>query len=256
MLNYIKSEIYRITRTKGIYLSFIFCALTIFAFNFALFYFKNQEGFRYGTTKFSYSSIYTSMSVLIYFVILICTVVQGDEYKYHTFKNSVAAGVKRSTMYFGRFLAEVVVCILFYVTISGLHIILGESLLKNSGVEYMNILVKSLLVCIPIFLACAAISHCFYYVFDNGVVAIVGVFSVVIVASKIIEFAALKLVFLRKIVPYLITNILNAKWDEAYNLTLTWDTTEGLVRTIAVGVVATIAFCIIGYEIFKKKELK
>lgn len=256
MLNYIKSEFYRIIRSKSVYISFAFCMAAILLLDFSLFYFKREVDFPYATTKFAFSSIYTNMNTLMYFVVMICTVVQGDEYKYHTFKNSVGAGVKRNTIYFGRFIAEFVTCMAFYVLICGTHIILGTILLNNSGIEYLNILLRSLIASIPLYVACIAVCHFLLYYFDTAVKAI-GVFVVFFtLLPTVIKLAGMKIELLAKLYNWLIPTMLSAKFDEEYNVALTWNTTTGFVQCFIMGIAVILIFSVIGVNLFHKKELK
>lgn len=256
MLNYLKSELYRVVRLKSVYMTFVFSAAILLLFNGALFYFRNTEGFRYATTKYSFSAIYTSMSILIYIVFMICSVVIDDEFKSRTLKNSVAAGVKRNTLYFGRFIIELVIGMIFYVLLNGLHILLGLSLLENSGSEYLHILIRSLIAGIPIYIACAALCHCLYYILDNAY-NVISIFVVIVtVIPKAIEFAGMKISFFNKLNEWIISSMLETKWDETYNLTLTWDTTNGLIRCYIGGMIGIIVFSVIGSTLFNKKELK
>ena len=256
MLNYLKSEFYRIVRLKSVYFSFVFLGSMSVLLNGALFYFRNEEGFRYSTTKFSFSTVYTNMPILIYIVCMICSVVIDDEYKNRTMKNSVAAGVKRNTIYFGRFIIELVIGMIFYLLLNGFHILLGLTLLENSGSEYLQILLRSLIASIPIYIAFMAIFHCLYYILDN-IMNVVFLFVIIAtIIPKVIGFAAMKIRFFSKINEWLLTSMLEAKWDEAYNLTLTWDTTNGFIRCYIAGIIGIIAFSIIGSILFNKKELK
>lgn len=256
MLNYLKSEFYRIVRLKSVYMTFALCAAIILLFNGALFYFSNEEGFRYATTKFSFSTIYTNMPILIYIVFIVCSLLINDEFNSRTLKNSVAAGVKRNTIYFGRFIYDIVIGTIFYVLLNGLHIVLALTLLEKSGSEYLHILIRSLIACFPLYIACAAFCHSLYYIIDNAInVSFVFVVFITVI-PKIIGFAGMKIRFFDKINDWLIPSMLEPKWDEAYNLTLTWDTTNGFIRCYIVGVIGIIVFSIIGSILFNKKELK
>jgi ABC-2 type transport system permease protein len=256
MFNYLKSEFYRIVRLKSVYFTFAFCAAITLLFNGALFYFRNEEGFRYATTKYSFSAIYTSMPILIYIVYMVCSVVIDDEFKSRTLKNSVAAGAKRNTIYFGRFIMELVIGVIFYVLINGFHIVLGLALLENSGSEYLHIFIRSLIACLPIYMACTAICHCLYYILDNAINVIFVFVVIVTLIPKAIGLAGMKISFLSKINDWLLTSMLEPKWDEAYNLTLSWDTTNGFIRCYIAGIIGIIVFSMVGSILFNKKELK
>lgn len=256
MFNYLKSEFYRIVRLKSIHMAFVCCAAISLLFNGALFYFRNEEGFRYATTKYSFSSIYTSMSVLIYIVFMICSLLIDDDYKNRTVKNSVAAGVKRNTIYFGKFIVELVIGLIFYVLINGLHIILGLSLLKNSGNGYLYIFIRSLIACLPLFMACTAICHCLYYIIDNAINATIVfvVFSTVI--PTVFKYAGMKISLLSKLNSWLIPSMLETQWDEAFNITQTWDTTNGFIKCYIVGMIGMLVFSVLGSSLYSRKEIK
>ena len=80
MMNYMKSELYRIQRSKGVYILIGSCILLMIAMNLVLWAFGNfDENFRYATTKFSFSMLTTGMQCVFFVTLMISGVIFGNE---------------------------------------------------------------------------------------------------------------------------------------------------------------------------------
>lgn len=135
MLNYIKSEFYRNFNTKGNHI-FLFGSIGFVIFiNVALGLFANsQTNFPYGNTKYSLSSFYTFIGLLMIISVYLVSLTFGQEFKNSTLKNSIAFGISRNQIYLGKFLVEVVICTINLVLISSAYVIAAYVMLEDSGI--------------------------------------------------------------------------------------------------------------------------
>lgn len=259
MFNYIKSEFYRNIHTKGNYIFLFGCMAFVIFLNVALGMFANsQVNFPYGNTKFSFSSFYTAMNVVMMVCLSLVSLIYGQEFKNHTLKNSISYGISRSQIYFGKFLTEVVISIINLVLISAAYIISAYIILDNSGIVYLNDLIRSLVACVPLFLVSVMVAHCLYFIFDSEVA--VGVSWVIIIAviPKILSMVGRKIDILGKVASWMPWNIAGwSTYDEANKrMIMSWSTQEGFVKCFIVGIIGTIIFYIVGLVLFKKREIK
>lgn len=258
MLNYIKSECYRIFHSKEVYiLTAIFTAL-ITIFNL-IHYFCIQylPGFQYGNTAFTYGAIDTAMSTFIYIIIVICSMLDGSSMR--NMKNSAAFGVDRKIIYFGRMVTQSIICIVMYLYLMGLHLFLGKLLLEDSGREAARIFVRSAIVCIPMFLGVVAAYHCCIFLNKNAISSAAIMIILLTVVPMGMNILGYKLSGVKKISDMLMYNLMQVEYvetAEGYLRVFTWDTTVGIVKCIIAGICAILIFSLAGMKYFQKKEIR
>lgn len=257
MLNFIKSEFYRIFHTKEIYiLNAIFAGL-ITAFNVILYVSRNLPNFQYSNTHFSYGMIDTSMGMFIYFIIVICSTLDGSSMK--NIKNSVTFGVNRGVIYFGRIIVQSCICLVMYLYLMGLHFYLGKLLLEDSGREISDIFIRSTFVCIPMFFGVVAAYHCFMLLNKNSITAAAIMIIVMVFVPKGADIIGYRISQVKKISDMLMYNLMQVKFTEAatgYIREYTWDTGAGIAKCLIAGICAIVVFAVIGMRYFRKKEIR
>lgn len=259
MFNYIKSEFYRNIHSKGNYM-FLFGSIGFVIFlNVALGIFaKGEVNFPYGNTYFSFSSFYSSMGMLMIVCLPLVSLIYGQEFKHQTLKNSISYGISRSQIYFGKFFMEVAISIVNLVCISLAYIISAYIMLENSGVIYLNDLIRSIIACVPLFLVCVTVAHCLYFIFDSETTVGVSWVIIMIVIPKVLSMAGRKIDILGKIASWMPWSIVGGStYDEASKrMIMSWSSQEGLIKCFIVGIVGTIIFYTLGNMLFKKREIK
>lgn len=259
MTNYIKSEFYRNINNKGNYL-FLFGSIGFVIFiNVALGIFaKGQVNFPYGNTKYSLSSFYTYMGLLMLISVFLVSLVFGQEFKNSTLKNSIAFGISRSEIYFGKYLVEVVICTINLVLISSAYVLAAYMILEDSGIIYLKDFLQAIIACFPLLLVSVTAANCFYFMFDNESMA-VTIWSIVIVfIPLLISMAGRKINILGKIANWLPWNMVgNARFDSSSKrMIMLWNSQEGFIRCFIVGIIGILIFYILGLVMFNKKEIK
>lgn len=259
MFNYIKSEFYRNINTKGNYI-FLFGSIGFVVFiNVALGLFANSQiNFPYGSTKYSLSSFYTYIGLLMLISVYLVSLIFGQEFKNSTLKNSISFGISRGEIYFGKWLVEVVICIINLVLISSAYVIAAYVMLEDSGIIYLQDFMRAIVASLPLLLVCVSASNCFYFIFDNEAMA-VTVWSITIVfVPLLISMAGRKIIILEKISGWLPWNIAgNAIFDSSIGrIIMPWNSSDGFIRCFIVGVIGVGVFYIFGLIMFKKKEIK
>lgn len=259
MLNYIKSEFYRNIHSKGNYI-FLFGSMAFVVFlNVALgMYANGHTNFPYGNTHFSFTSFYASMGIIMIICLPLVSIIYGQEFKNHTLKNSISYGISRSQIYFTKFLMEVVISIINLILISAAYIITADMMLENSGIIYLNDLIRSIIACIPLFLVSVIVIHCLYFILENETTVVVYWAIIMIVIPKLLSMAGRKVEVLGKIASYMPFNIMGMDtYDEsAERAIMSWSTQEGFIKCFVVGIIGVIVFYTLGLLLFKKREIK
>lgn len=259
MLNYIKSEFYRNINTKGNYI-FLFGGMAFVIFlNVALGLFANRHtDFLYGNTKYSLSSFYTFMEILMIICLPLVSLIYGQEFKHHTLKNSIAFGISRSQIYLGKFLMEVIICTINLLLISSAYVIAAYLMLEDSGIVYLKEFIQAIIGCYPLLLVSLTAANCFYFIFDDENSAVLVWAIVMIVIPWLLNIAGREIKILKEIASYMPRNLIaNATFDEeSQKIIMSWSSQEGFIKCFVVGIIGVVIFYTIGLIIFKKKEIK
>ncbi|MBE6053845.1 MAG: hypothetical protein E7212_08005 [Clostridium sartagoforme] len=259
MINYIKSEIYKNLRLKENYITIIALMAFVIFLNIVLHLFAKQyPDFSYANTSFAFSSLYTSLYVVIMFSPLAVSLIFGQEYKNNTLKNTVSFGISRSIIYFSKLLITIVYALILGLLVVGAFIISAYLLLDNSGVEQLKLLIDSLIAGIPIFLFSITLAHSLYFNIEKEMNVITLWTIIIIIIPKLLNMIGRRSEFFRWLSNYMPWNIIqNITYNEATReMVLVWTTPNGILRSIIVSAIGCVIFYFIGLEIFKKKEIK
>ncbi len=259
MINYIKSEIYRIFHNKSSYLFIIICSLLLMSSNILLAIMKHQDQtFGYATTNFAFSFVYSQMSILFILCIMVASITFGNEYGYHTMKNSVSYGINRKDIYLGKFIVQIIYAIAAFLIILGVYVLTGYLLLENTGSDDLRLLLMTALISLPQFIFAIAVTNCFLFAIDSSGAAIAASCGAMIVLPQLSNILGMKFVFftkLRSVLPWNLMNSIGFDMDR-HELKLNWELSEGYRNYWMFGLIQAILFIIIGYMVFHKKEVK
>jgi ABC-2 type transport system permease protein len=259
MYSYVKSEIYRIIRYRATYLFIVICSLLLLSSNIVLAAVKHADkSFPWATTYFSFSNVYSNMAMVYVLCIMVAIMIFGNEHSNHTLKNSVSYGISRGTLFFGKYLVEILYSVFAFVIIIGVHVISGYLLLENSGIDDFNTLIRTCIASFPLLMVGLAVTNCFAFINDGSNGAISAACGIIIVLPLITNLLGMKFdVFAEfgKVLPW---NILNSIEFGPVKDTLRmyWDTSAGLRNCYIIGLIQIIIFSFIGYVVFNKKEVK
>ncbi|MCJ7841912.1 ABC transporter permease [Lederbergia sp. NSJ-179] len=142
MINYMKSENYRLLRKKSLYLTSVIGFLLITAAALVLYYSKqHQADFPYATSTFFYSNVIGSGIVVIIVSFLFNLALTGKDMS--LIKQAVSFGVSRNTIFWSKLILTLSYFLLVCVVGLLLMIGLGESLFVSEEQSVRNFLVAS-----------------------------------------------------------------------------------------------------------------
>ena len=256
-MNYMKSELYRIQRSKGIYVLIGSCMFLMFAMNFVLWACeKYGNTFRYATTEFSFSMLETGMEMPFFITLMISCIIFGDEFKHKTISNVTSFGVSRMTMFFGKWIITLFISAIGLGLVVGTLIGSGMLFLEHSNVNEVEGVLKAVVACIPILICGVTGAYAFLFLFENEIGAIWAWLGVFLGLTLPVSLLGMKFSLFEKLNNWLVLNLLAAmnidKVSGEYYMI--WETSEGFTRTVLAGVIGTIVFLVIGIISVRKKK--
>lgn len=262
MMNYIKSELYRVAHSKGIYILSGICALLLVSMNAVLHFFGSGGHFAYNNTAFAFGMVWSALNAVFFLTLCMGSLIFADEYKNKTISNSIAFGYSRVSLYFGKLLVGAIVSVAALAAVLGIFIITAYLLLEDSGIDVLLKLFRAVGASIPALLTgeIAAITLCFLIGTTTGVIwSWVGLMIGVPMVSEIL---GMKFDFFAKLSKWLVYEVLQdnqiimTEEEMAREVVMAWMTRDGLIRMILAGVIGIAVFLIWGVLGVKRKEIK
>lgn len=186
-----------------------------------------------------------------YTSIFIADIVFGRDYPDPRIKDKATIGLNRTKLYFGKFIAELLLAFLFLVVaVAGF---IGITVLFQFGdgtIDSLTIFdfIEKVIVATPLWIAGVAMGNMFLFVFRNKRKAFIAFFAIVLVTPRVIMFLAAEPF---KLPPFTwITNILITPEFNALQFFFTMNSTKILL----LGIIYTAAACAIGIISYQKRE--
>jgi ABC-type transport system involved in multi-copper enzyme maturation permease subunit len=188
---------------------------------------------------------------------MVAGMIFGNEYTNHTMKNSISYGIPRGMVYFGKLIVEVIYSIIAFVIIVGIDVASAYLLLENSGNQFFELFLRAILVSLPLFLYAVGVTNCFYFLIEGAGAAISAVTGLLVVVPLVCQLAGHRYEFIAKISQFLPWNLINnIGTDDKFNLVLPWAGNTGYYNFWIAGIVQMVLFVVIGYVVFRKREIK
>ena len=142
MINYLKSENYRLLNKKSLYITTVICFLLIAAAAIVLYYSQQYDStFPYATSKFFYSNVIGSGTMIIIIGLLYNLTLTGKDTS--LIKQSVSFGISRNVIFWSKLMLTLGYFLLFCIIGIIFMIVLGEKLLSSDSESVSNFLIAS-----------------------------------------------------------------------------------------------------------------
>ena len=257
MLNYIKSELYRIRTSKGTYVMFVLFSVLVVLFNLMIYGFKIADStFPYGTTKFSLGTLADSLQMLILICLVIASVVFAGEFKNNTIKNVVSFGISKTQMYIGKYIVTLLFAFILMPVVALMYALSAYLLLDNSGSQYLILFIKALVINLPIFISCITLGMALFFAVQNEVTGYWIWGTIIVIVPMVLALIGMKVDLLADIAKWLPWNLVASGEMTDTGYVYEWCTYSGAVKSIISGVGFSIVFFIIGITTFRKTEIK
>ncbi|MBR1693584.1 MAG: hypothetical protein IJ711_12550 [Lachnospiraceae bacterium] len=253
MRYYIVDQVKQAMKGKGIYIyAFSILVLSVMA-NISMLAFRMIYGINDGSYGYNLLLFAEWCYVIPYYsTILIAQTVFGDECPNPRIRNKVTIGLKRIHLYFGQFLAELVVAAgLFVVSCVCFIGVTYLFMFADHTIELWVIgdFLQKALFAVPLWITGIAVSHMLFYVCKKKRYAYGLFFCFVIALPRLIMLFAAKPFELRFLGWIRDTVLLTPRFNE-----LPYFYTVNVVQILLASLIYTAAACAVGVVVYNRKE--
>lgn len=151
-----------------------------------------------------------------------------------------------------------VYALIAFLIVIGVYVISGYLLLENSGLQELKILIRACMACLPLFLFGLAATNCFVFIIESVGGAISASCGLMIVFPWVSNFLGMRFKFFAQLSNILPVDILNSTGYDEVNQVIKfyWSTDKGFLNCWILGILQMALIILIGYVIFRKKEIK
>lgn len=258
MINYMKSEWYRIANSKEIYiLTGVLSGLTILL-NLML-YISNRkiENFRYGTVSFSLSFLVAQLIFILVAGMAVVGILFSGEKRNGILKNAIAYGISREKIFLGKCVTGTVSAICSMIVILTAYIGSAVLLLDRGVVEEpVKMLLEGIIAVLVMAVAAVILAVAFFGYFEKDVLAIGAWFVIIYAIPWICSLAGLKFDLFRRIAEWMPYNYL--QMEVIANMSgwkCLWETPEGLGKCLISGTAGVVIFMFTGIVLCRKRDV-
>lgn len=257
MLNYMRSEWYRILHTKELWTFTGICAGALLAVS-VLTCICNARiaDFRYGSVRFVLSMLTSGMSAIFYAGAVLASLLFPDDKKSGIMKYTVATGVSRTEIYLGK----CVVCVLAALVSMGLILIAyagSATLLLEGPVQpYLGILLRGVAANVPFAAAGVFLYLALAQFLKHDTLAMLGCLFIFIGIPWITFFAGLRWPVFAKAAEWMPYMYLRAEVRvNMGEMECLWMNGAGLSKCLIAGAAGIVIFGAVGVLLNRRQEL-
>lgn len=259
MMNYVKSEFYRVSHSTGIYYLTGILAVLSFLLNAILWWFGQTEGsgFRYDTTSFSFSNLVANPMFFCVMAAVTGIVLYEGNRKNGNLKNTIAFGISRTKAFAGECIVATVMAILSLIVVLAIYIASTTALLEHTGpVSLIDLLTEIPAV---FFVAVASLISAIVCIEASGKdsTGIILWFVIWFVIPKAFFYLGLRIEVFHNIAMWMPDNFFGTSGmsvNMSQSITA-WGTTEGMTKCLVSGLVGIVIFSLAGIILLRKKEI-
>lgn len=258
MMNYIKSEFYRVLHNRGIYFLTGILATLSFMLNATLAWFGKMDGssFRYNTTSFSYSNLVANPMIFCIISAVIGVVLYEGNRRSGNLKNTIAFGIPRVKIFFGECIVATVSAIFASIIVLAVYIVSAVIFLSQTGpVSLMDLLAEIPAV---FFIAVASLISgivCIE-VFEKDFTGVI-IWSVIwFIIPEVFFYLGLRFDVISRIAMWMPYNFFGTSGmivNQQQSVTA-WGTANGMVKCLTAGIIGIVLFSLSGIILLRKKE--
>lgn len=259
MMNYIKSEIYRVSHDKNIYFLTAVLSVLSFLLNFLLGVFGKIDGasFRYNTTSFSYSNLVANPMLFCVMGAVVGFILYEGNRRNGNLKNAVAFGIPRIKIFIGECMVSAISAIMSLIVVLAVYISSALLFLKSTGpVSIADLLteVPAVLLLAIASLICGIVCIEAFEKASTGIIIWVILWFVIPMAFF---YLGLRFDIAHDIAMWMPANFFGTsgmRVNMSQSITA-WGTIGGMAKCIISGVIGMTVFTLSGILLLRKKEI-
>ncbi len=258
MMNYIKSELYRVFHGGEIYcFTGVLAALAVL-FNVVSHVFQIMDvQFLYGNTSFSYSNIVASPMLFGVMGAIVATLFYEGNRKNGNLKNTVAFGISRTEIFIGECVVSLLASIFSMIFILALYILSAETLLEKAGPVELKDLLTEIPAVFLIAAACMISGLVCIEVFAKSTTGVIMWTAIWFFIPSTLFYLGFRFDAVYKLAMWLPNNFLSSRGMiiNTRQCITAWETTQGMIKCLIVGAADTLACLLAGIVLLRKREL-
>ena len=259
MLNYIKSEFYRVSHSRSIYSLTAILAVLSFLLNAVLGWFRRMDGssFPYATTSFSYSNLVAQPMLFCVIGAIIGIILYDANKKNGNLKNTIAFGISRTKVFAGECIVATVSAIFSLIIILSVYIVSAVVLLEHTGPVSLMDLYTEIPAVFLIAVASLISGIVCIEAFEKDSIGIIIWFTIWFIIPKIFFYLGLRFDTIHSIAMWMPDNFfgISGMTVNMEHCITAWGTTEGMAKCLVSGIIGIIAFYLSGIVLLRKREL-
>lgn len=256
MLNYMRSEFYRIFHSCSFYVTLaVFMGLPIVINGLLLFMVHKDASFPYAITSFSYSNFVANPMWMAYCAVLLSYILHDGPRKNGNLKNVLAIGIDRYKIFIGQCVVTTVVCSLTLLGTLGAYIGSAELLLQTAGPIVWQDMLKTAAVGFLIAVSAVVLSIALIILVNKDWGGMLIWFTIFEFIPLAFFMLGLKFTALQEIALWMPKNFFNLTIVNMSNFEPIWQTAEGLEKCIVSGLLGIVIFGVIALWRIRKMEV-
>ncbi|WP_078592906.1 ABC transporter permease [Evansella clarkii] len=248
MINYLKSENYRLLHKKSIYMTSGICLFLITSAALVLYFFQQSDSnFPYGTSIFLYSNVISSGIIIMIVGFLFNTALTGKDAS--VMKQAVSFGISRNTIFWSKLIVTLsyflLLCLIGLILVIGL----GESLFVSEEASIRNFVAASFNM-LPIALGGFVMIHALKMLKVSDIYIIIFLFFLLIFSGDLLRWLLGSFSQLNEFYQYAPSTLLNDNLMSFMDQSAQFD-----FRFWVTGIVISLVFLAIGMMRFTNKNI-
>lgn len=257
MINYIRSEFYRILHTKEIYLFNLLLTAGVLALNGGIHAAAaTLPNIRYANVKFVLSFLTGSMDFLFIAGAVLAVLLFSGDRKNGVMKNAVAYGMSRTSLFFGKCIVSFVMALASMVLLTAVYIVSAILLLEGPAQPYVELMLEGIAANLPFAAAALILAVAFIQFFEKELIVGLAWMAVIYLIPSICYSTGFQFKTMAEIAAWMPRNYLMTEVTAGMNgYACLWSEPEGAAKCLIAGVIGIVVFLSLGILINRRKEI-
>lgn len=249
MLNYIQSELYRITHTRPVYILTVLLSAGIVAINLVLHFFGGGASY-YGQTSFSYSFNISEPFLYIIMGAIVAFILYEPPCKNGNLKNTVAYGASRTQIFISQCIvaliaATIIMLVVLAVWVASAELLLAHTTTWTLGDFFSSSLYVYLLAVAGLISAIVLLS-----LFQREMTSVMLWLIIWNLIPMVFHYLGMKFDLLANIASWMSDNFFTSTVIERW-----WENPDIFERALVSGVCGILIFTVLGLLTLRRKDL-
>ena len=257
MINYIRSEFYRILHTKDIYLFNLVLMAGVLALNGGIYIAAaTLPNIRYAKVQFVLSFLTGSMEFLFAAGAILAGLLFSGERRNGVMKNAVAYGISRTSLFFGKCIVSFVMALASMILLTAVYIISAVLLLEGPAQPYVEQMLEGIAANLPFAAAALILAVGFIQLFEKELIAGLAWMGVIYLIPSVSYTVGFQFWVVAKIAAWMPRNYLMTEVTAGMSgYECLWSEPAGAAKCVIAGVIGIAVFLILGAVINRRKEI-